>query len=99
MTDLKNLTNQEMCEYRCAECKHACFEWEDYAYYGGVTQYVSYIADCKKNCRPYYSEEEEDIECDGFEYGPLTNAEIYPNCHTVPRLQTYINPRDIDFDS
>ena len=48
MTDLKNLTNQEMCEYRCAECKHACFEWEDYAYYGGVTQYVSYIADCKK---------------------------------------------------
>lgn len=56
----------------CETCKYACFISENSGYspkecglpFGSIT----YFEGCKKNLEPYYDDEQEAIECEGYEH-------------------------------
>ena len=61
---------EEMIDRRCMDCKHVIVACEEYAYYGGVTQKEYYLDGCRKDLVPHYDDEEECIECEGYERRP-----------------------------
>ena len=64
------MSDYELCE----DCKHACFHSEDPGFSprecGLSSHKITYLEGCKKDLEPYYNEEEECVDCEGYESKP-----------------------------